>query len=109
LMLGFDFYPDKPEKMYGLTKQYPELPALPISPDIFEIMQDIPFKDISHNLDETVAGVNKLVNSEGFYGLSSAVQEVTQAARSVRLLTEYLEQHPEALLKGKQPSIRKGE
>lgn len=104
LMLALDFYPDKPAKVYGIIKQYPELPALPISPDIFEIMEDIPLKEISHNLDETVAGLNKLINSEGFHGLRSAIHELTQAARSVRLFTEYLEQHPEALLKGKQNS-----
>lgn len=101
LMLAFDFYPDKPAKFYDLTKKYPELPALPISPDIFEIMEEIPLKDISVNLDQTVVGINKLVNSEAFYQLGRAIQEITQAARSIRLFVEYLDMHPEALLKGK--------
>ncbi|MFH1692499.1 MAG: MlaD family protein [Candidatus Omnitrophota bacterium] len=101
LMLAFDFYPEKPAKFYDLTKRYPELPALPISPDIFEIMNEIPLKDISNNLDQTVAGINKLVNSEAFYQLGRAVQEVTQAAKAIRLFVNYLELHPEALLKGK--------
>jgi hypothetical protein len=65
-------------------------------------MNELPIKEISQNLDDTVAGINKLVNSEGFYGFSSAVQEITEAARGIRLLVEYLEQHPEAILKGKQ-------
>lgn len=101
LMLAFDFYPEKPAKFYDITKRYPELPALPISPDIFEIMNEIPLKEISNNLDQTVAGVNKLVNSEAFYQLGRAVQEVTQTARAIRLFVDYLELHPEALLKGK--------
>ena len=33
--------------------------------------------------------------------IENALQEITGAARSVRILTEYLQQHPEALLKGK--------
>ncbi|TRZ93768.1 MCE family protein [bacterium] len=103
LMIAFDFYPDKPAKTYGLIKKYPELPSLPISPDIFDVMDELPIKEISQNLDDTVAGINKIVNSEGFYGLNSAVQEITEAARGIRLLVEYLEQHPEAILKGKQP------
>ena len=107
LMISFDFYPDKPEKLYGLIKSYPELPALPISPDIFEIMDEIPIKEISGNLEQTVIGLNRLINSEGVAGLDKTLREVTQAAYSMRLLTEYLEQHPEALLKGKQTS--KGE
>lgn len=101
LMIGFDFYTDKPAKIYNILKQYPELPTLPISPDIFEIMEEIPIKEISHNLNEAVEGINKLVNSEGVAGLDKTLREVTQAARSIRLLSEYLEQHPEALLKGK--------
>jgi paraquat-inducible protein B len=101
LMLAFDFYPERPVKMYGLVKQYPELPTLPISPDIFELMNELPIKEISDDLHETISGLNKLVNSEGFFGLNNTLQEVAQAARSIRLFVEYLEQHPEAILKGK--------
>ncbi len=31
LMLGLDFYPQEPKKLYNIVKKYPELPALPIS------------------------------------------------------------------------------
>lgn len=111
LMIAFDFYPDKPAKLRGLMKEYPELPTVPISPDIFKIVEEIPLKEISENLVDAVAGINKLVNSEelqeSFSELKNTLKEVTQAARSLRLLTEYLEQHPEALLKGK--TVPKGE
>ncbi|MDD3274783.1 MAG: MlaD family protein [Candidatus Omnitrophica bacterium] len=101
LMLGLDFYPRHPKKLYGITKKYPELPALPISPDIFEIMNEIPVKEISHNLAQAVTGINRLVNSEGIADLDKTLREITQSARSFGLLMEYLEMHPEALLKGK--------
>lgn len=107
LMIAFDFYPNKPAKTYGLIKEYPELPTLPISPDIFELMDEIPIKEIAGDLEDTVAGLNRLVNSEGISQLDKTLQEVTQAARSLRLFVEYLEQHPEALLKGK--PISKGD
>jgi paraquat-inducible protein B len=100
-MLAFDFYPDRPEKIYGIIKDYPELPALPISPDIFEVMDDIPIKEITSNLEQAVAGINRLVNSEGISELDRTLREVTTSARSFGLFVEYLEQHPEALLKGK--------
>lgn len=106
LMIAFDFYPDKPQKLYGL-KGYPELPALPISPDIFEVMDDIPIKEIAVNLDQAVEGINRLVNSRGISELDKTLRDVTHSARSFSLLLEYLEEHPEALLKGK--SIHKGE
>lgn len=107
LMIGLDFYPDKPAKMYNLIKNYPELPALPISSDIFEVMNELPIKEIAGNLEKAVAGINRLVNSEGVSELDRTLREVTQAARYVGLLAEYLEEHPEAILRGK--SIPKGE
>jgi paraquat-inducible protein B len=50
-----------------------------------------------------------LVSADGFVGEKSAVRydlsqlmkELTEAARSIRFLTDYLEQHPEALIRGK--------
>jgi len=107
LMLTFDFYPDKPAKMYDIIRDYPELPTLPISPDIFEVMDEIPIKEISEDLKQAVSGINRLVNSKGISELDKTLSEITQAARSIHLFVEYLEQHPEALLKGK--PIPKGE
>ena len=105
LMISFDFYPDKPAQLRGILKNYPELPTLPISPDIFELMNQIPIKDIAKNLEATAKGLNLLVNSsdlqKSFYELRNTLQETKQTMRSLRLLTEYLEQHPEAILKGK--------
>jgi paraquat-inducible protein B len=36
-------------------------------------------------------------------GLAEALQQLTEAARSVRSLTDYLDRHPEALIRGKRP------
>jgi len=107
LMIALDFYPDKPAKFYDIVRNIPELPALPISPDIFEVMDDIPIKEITMNLEQAVAGINRLVNSEGIIAMRKAIKEVASSARSFGLFVEYLEQHPEALLKGK--SVSKGD
>jgi paraquat-inducible protein B len=107
LMIALDFYPDRPEKFYNIIKGYPELPTVPISPDIFQMMNEIPIKQISDDLEDAAAGLNRLLSSEGISQLDKTLQEVRGAARSMRLLTEYLEQHPEALLKGK--PVLKGE
>ncbi|MBU1869158.1 MAG: MCE family protein [Candidatus Omnitrophica bacterium] len=109
LMISLDFYRDKPAKLYNIYSKYPELPTLPISPDIFETMDELPLKEISDNLDDVVKGLSKLINStdlqRSLYELKNTLSEVKQAARSFRMLTEYLEQHPEAILKGK-PAIK---
>src|SRR5208283_2113647 len=105
LMISFDFYPNQPAKLRGILKSYPELPTLPTSPNIFDVMNEIPIKDIAQNLDDTSKGINKLVNSSeiprSLYDLQNTLQETKEAMHSVSLLTEYLEQHPESLLKGK--------
>lgn len=105
LMISFDFYPDKAPIFYGLKHEYPELPAIPVSQDFLELVNDVPIKEITMNLTETLKGMNKIVNSSelesGLKEFKGALAEVKQAGHSVRMLTEYLEQHPEALLKGK--------
>jgi len=101
LIVSFDFYPDTPARMTGITEQYPEIPTIPMAPDFFEMTKKLPIEEIADNLKGTSAGLNKLVNSEGFRGLNDTISEATQAARAMRLFLEYLEQHPEALLKGK--------
>ena len=40
-------------------------------------------------------------NSAQVQQLGSTLQEVSRAARSLRVLADYLERHPEALLRGK--------
>jgi len=105
LMISFDFYPDKPAKLRGILKGYPELPTLPTSPDMFQTLQNLPIKEIAKNLEATTQGINKLVNSSdiprSLYDFQNTLQETKEAMRSVSLLTEYLEQHPESFLKGK--------
>ena len=51
----------------------------------------------------TIDNTNNLVepNSVQAQELDSTLQEVSRAARSMRVLTDYLERHPEALLRGK--------
>ena len=59
------------------------------------------------SMDNTLATVRKALqvadpNSPAVVNLNSALKELSAAARSIRALADYLEQHPEALVKGKQ-------
>jgi len=101
LIVSFDFFPDTPVKLLGINKQYPEIPTIPMGQDFFEMTKKLPIEEIAENLKGASAGLNKLVNSQGVQGLGDTIIEATQAARSMHLFLEYLEQHPEALLKGK--------
>jgi paraquat-inducible protein B len=55
-------------------------------------------------LEKTAASANKVLGGQGAppdAGLPDAIRELTEAARSIRALTDYLGRHPEAILLGK--------
>jgi paraquat-inducible protein B len=61
---------------------------------------------LATNLDKTLVTVRKALqvadpNSPAAVNMNSALKELSAAARSIRVLADYLEQHPEALVKGK--------
>ena len=53
--------------------------------------------------DTTLQTIDALAGeeSEVIYALDTALEEIAMAARSIRTLAEYLERHPESLLRGK--------
>lgn len=57
-------------------------------------------EQIVTNVNRTVSG-NKGMSAETMTNLNRAINNVSEAARSMRNFTDYLERHPEALLKGK--------
>jgi paraquat-inducible protein B len=92
--------------------------------DIVEKVNKLPLKEIGDNVRTALADLDlTLVSARGtlmsargtldnannltepgsaqFQQLDSTLQEVSRAARSVRVLADYLERHPEALLRGK--------
>jgi paraquat-inducible protein B len=66
----------------------------PISKSVMEALKsrDTAFKSI-----DGLVGKRSQTRAE----IDKTLKEIQKAARSVRLLADYLEQHPEALLKGK--------
>ena len=54
------------------------------------------------DLDATAKSANRLMSGTATQnGLADTVQEITETARAVRSLAEYLDRHPEALLRGR--------
>lgn len=55
------------------------------------------------NAADTLASLQGIASKDGEIGneLYKALEELRSAARSIRVMSEYLERHPEALLKGK--------
>ena len=93
--------------------------------NIIKKLDNVPFQEIGDNLQKAIAELDKTLvtaqgtlssargtldntsaltepNSSQVQQLGSTLQEVSRAARSVRVLADYLERHPDALLRGKE-------
>ena len=128
MTIELDFYPQYPERM--LAKKYDindlEIPTVPSMLDeISQNLEKIPISDISANFNgllkslnedipallhqstAAVTSINKIANSISGPGantvsdLNKMIRNVSDAAKSVSRLSDYLERHPEAMLKGK--------
>lgn len=96
---GVAIMPTVPETLTGLMDKVDKIAAK------FAAM---PIEDIGRNLEETTASINNLIKSfnaaeGGMMGVQmrEAMKELTRATQSIRSMSEYLERHPEALVKGK--------
>ena len=96
---GVPIFPTVPESLAGVMQQVNRVLAK---------IQAMPIEEISSNLEETTASINSLIKSlnaaeGGMMGVQmhEVMEELARAASSIRSMAEYLERHPEALLKGK--------
>jgi paraquat-inducible protein B len=73
-----------------------------VTPELKTIVTDVRNTIVSadgvlRNADATLVGKNAPAQQD----LRDALQEIARAARSLRVLTDYLERHPESLIRGK--------
>jgi len=128
MTVELDFYPQYPTRFQAEKYHIDEIeiPTVPSMLDeISQNLEKIPLTDISSNMNgllkhlnddvpallqqstNAVTSINRLANSISGPGsttmsdLNKMIREVTNAAKSVSRLSDYLERHPEALLKGK--------
>ncbi len=125
LFVAFDAFPDAPPATVDWSQTPPRLPTIPgelqaIEASIVNIvkkLEKVPLQDIGDeaknalvdlrgtlasatrtldSADKTVAPNSALSNN-----LNETLGEVSRAARAIRVLADYLERHPESLLRGK--------
>jgi len=121
LMIELEMLPDVPIVYHG-NKKVPEIPtALSPFSEFSRGLQEIPiqegvqnFTEFFRNLNKNTPEINKsldaLANSatrslttstEVMTNFNKTLQNISRAAKSMQNLTDYLERHPESLLKGK--------
>lgn len=128
LFVDADFFPDAKPYKIDWSKSPPEFPTEPtelgeITHNIKDILKKVDdtltqAKALSYKLNHNVApelsatlkqtqkslaGIEGMLKNDSplQQDLQTALREVSKAARSVRVLADYLERHPEALIEGK--------
>jgi paraquat-inducible protein B len=126
LYVDLDFYPEAPPADIDYSGKYPQLPTLPTSTEeitrsvtaILEKMQRFPLDEIGDDLAGTLANLDATIEQADLaiqnmkrvispdapivQEVQETLEELSETARSLRILADYLERHPEALLRGKQ-------
>lgn len=64
LMVNLDFYPDSPIRLVGLEHRIAEIPTIPSGMEqLTRRLEELPIEQIANRLNETLAGVDALLNS----------------------------------------------
>jgi paraquat-inducible protein B len=125
LFVALDFFPDAPQATIDWSQTPPEIPTIPgafqgieaSAASILKKIDQLPLKaigddvrkalvDLDHTLVEartTLGSADRLIEPNSLLSqeLGTTLQEVSRAARGLRVLADYLERHPEALIRGK--------
>jgi paraquat-inducible protein B len=88
LMVNLDFYPNTPIRLVGLEKRYPEIPTIPSGLEqLTKRLEELPLKEIADSLNETLAGLNRLINSRD---LHASIGSLNQLLRNTDALVRNL-------------------
>jgi paraquat-inducible protein B len=92
----------------NIIKKLDQVPIKEIGDDLRKAIVELDQTLVSarralDNADKLVGNADKLIEPNSVLGeeLASTLQEVNRAARALRVLADYLERHPEALIRGK--------
>jgi paraquat-inducible protein B len=106
---NLDSLMSSPELKDGLTHLHSTLTSIDkllhdVQPQIGPLIGKL--NDAAAELSGTATALRQIAESGGpneDASLPEAIRQITEAARSIRTLTDYLDRHPEALIRGKRP------
>lgn len=115
LMIELDIKPAKTTMTHGEIDGVYEIPTtLSSLSEISRNVQNIPFQEVVENLNSTLLDLKDVLNpavkvsndlskkaATTLNNFNQAVEDVSRAANSIRNLADFLEQHPDSLIRGK--------
>jgi paraquat-inducible protein B len=88
LTVNIDFHPNTPLRLVGLEKKYPEIPTIPSGLELLtKRLEELPLNEIADRLNETLAGINRLVNSPD---LQASIGSLNQLLKNTDALVKNL-------------------
>jgi len=79
LSVNLNFFPKKPEKLYGINKKYTEIPTIHMGlEEIAKTLQDIPYKELYEKVQKTIDGISRMTNSPDLAASMKALREGLQ-------------------------------
>lgn len=128
--ISFDVFPGSPTATVDWSQKPVQLPTIPGQLEateasvasIIKKLNQLPLSEIAEGVQKTIGDLdltlvsarNTLETANNFVEpnsvqaqeFTSTLEEMRRAATSMRVLTDYLERHPEALLRGKREEAR---
>lgn len=115
LMIELDVKPAKTTTMRGNVNGMQEIPTAMSSLGALSAnFEDIPVRDVMENLNKTLGELTAVLTPAArvsndlakksavtLGNFNQAVTDISRAANAIRNLADYLEQHPESLIRGK--------
>jgi paraquat-inducible protein B len=88
LYVALDFCPDKPIRLMGLDRRYPEIPTIPSTSEVLmATLEQVPLTDITNKLLKVTEGVERIVNSPEIKGslknLDVSLAQLSELIRDV--------------------------
>jgi paraquat-inducible protein B len=81
LAIELDFHPGTPVVLKSISKEYLEIPTLPSTGQkLADALEKLDLKDLEKNLETTMAGINRIVNSPELTASISALKDALQDA-----------------------------
>jgi paraquat-inducible protein B len=88
LMVSLDFFPNKPARFVGLSKEYQEIPSVPTPlEELQKTLGSLPLREIFKNLNGTLEATEKLVKS---IDAKKTTQNIDNAIRDVQILVQHV-------------------
>jgi paraquat-inducible protein B len=88
LMIELDFYPDTPVNLKNIDKDYLEIPTIPSTTErLAQTLQDLDLKGMANHLEDTLAGIDRLVNDPD---LKASIGELKGVMTDARQLVQNL-------------------